>query len=115
MHLRQTASTDYTTPCPCVWVNAASGPFGGEGGLRTPSQILASRVYNMPTVSTISSRVYLGHTVFTHYRTPCVCAQVNAASGPFGGEGGHRPRSQILALCVYNMPTLSRISRVYLV
>ena len=27
------------------------------------------------------------------------------------GEGGQRPTSQILALCVYNMPTMFTISR----
>ena len=214
-------STDHRTPCPCVRVNAASGPFGGEGGLRPPSQILALCIYDMPTVSTISrprllgadsvyrlqntmpvcagercqravwwgrgpsaplilalrvynmptvsaisrprllgadsvyrpqntmpvcagercqravrwgrgpnipqywhfasttcprclqlaGRVYLGQTVSTDCRTPCPCARVNAASGPFGGEGGLRPPSLILALRVYNMPTVSTISR----
>ena len=159
----QTASTDHGTPCPCARVNAATGPFGGEGG-----QILALRVYNMPTVSTISrprllgadsvyrpqntmpvcagerchravrwgrgpsaplpkywhfasttcarclqlaGRVYFWCAVSTDHRTPCPCARVNAASGPFGGEGGLRPPSQILALRVYNMRTVSTISR----
>ena len=162
----QAMSIDHRTQCPCARVNAASGPFGGEGGRRTPSQILALRVYNMPTVSTISKprlvgapnvyrpqntmpvctgercqrtvwwgrgpkgakywhfasttctrclqlagRVYCGKAVSTDYKTPCPCARVNAASGPFGGEEGLRPPSQILALRVYNMPTVATINR----
>ena len=34
--------------------NGVSGPFFLEGGLQLPSQILSLRVYNKPTVSTIS-------------------------------------------------------------
>ena len=68
-------STDCRTPCPCARVNAATGPFGGEGGLRPPSQILALRVYNMPTVSTISRPRLLGaDSVYRLQNTMPVCA-----------------------------------------
>ena len=60
-----------------------------------------------PRCLQLGDRVYLGQTVSTNYKTPCPCARVNATIGPFGGE----KYSQILALCVYNMPTVSTISR----
>ena len=44
------------------------------------------------------------------YAYSCLCARVKAVSGPFFREGG-QSRSQILSLCVYNMPTVSTISR----
>ena len=44
---------------------------------------------------------------YTHvYACTCPCARVNAVSGPFFREGG-----QMLSLCVYNIPTVSTISR----
>ena len=50
-------------------------------------------------------------TVSTDPRPPSPCVRVNDVSGPFLGEGGLRPPSQILALRVYNMPAVSTISR----
>ena len=45
------------------------------------------------------------------YVYTCPCARVNAVSGPFFREGGLWPPSQILSLRVYNMLTMSTISR----
>ena len=45
------------------------------------------------------------------YTYTCPCARVNAVSRPFFRERGPRPPSQILSLHVYNMPTVSTISR----
>ena len=45
------------------------------------------------------------------YTYTCPCARVNAVSGLFFREGGPRPPSQISSLHVYNMPTVSTISR----
>ena len=69
--------------CTCARVNAVGILFWGKEGLRPASQMLALRVYNMPTMSTISrprlrmaDRVYRLQTTFT-------CAWVNAVSfGP---------------------------------
>ena len=111
VYLWCTVSTDPRPPSPCVRVNDVSGPSLGEAGLRPPSQILALRVYNMPTVSTISRpRLLVVHSV---YRPPTAspCVRVNDVSGPSLGEGGLWPPSQILALRVYNMPIVSTISR----
>ena len=36
----------------------------------------------------------------------CSCVRVNDLSGPFLAKGGLWPPSQILSLCVYNMPTI---------
>ena len=45
----------------------------GEGGLRPPSQILALRVYNMPTTSTISRpRLPMVHSVYEPQTAWCV-------------------------------------------
>ena len=50
--------------------------------------------------------------VYAHaYTRICPCARVNGVSGPFFREGGLRAPSQTLSLCVYNMPTVSTISR----
>ena len=47
----------------------------GEGGLRPPSQILALRVYNMPTVSTISRpRLLVVHSVYRPQTAHPLCA-----------------------------------------
>ena len=108
VYLGQTVSTDHRTPCPCARVNAATGPFGGEGGLRPPSQILALRIYNMPTVSTISRPRLLGaDSVYRPQNTMPVCAVDRCHRAVWWG----RPPSLILALRVYNMPTVSTISR----
>ena len=82
-------------------------------GQKGKTQILALRVYNMPTVSTISRPrlVYLWCTVSTDPKPPSPYVRAKDGSGPFWGEGGLRPPSQILALRVYNMPTVSTISR----
>ena len=45
---------------PCARLNTISIPFSGEGGLWPPSQILAFRIYNMQTMSTISRPCFLG-------------------------------------------------------
>ena len=45
------------------------------------------------------------------YTYTCPCAGVNAVRGPFFREAGLWPPSQILSLCVYNMPTVSTIRR----
>ena len=83
----------------------------GEGGLRPPSQILALRVYNMPTVSTISRpRLLVVHIVYRPQTAHPLCAGKRWQRTVLG-EGGLRPPSQILALRVYNMPTVSTISR----
>ena len=83
----------------------------GEGGLRPPSQILALRVYNMPTVSTISRpRLLVVHSVYRPQTAHPLCAGKRWQQTVLG-EGGLRPPSQILALRVYNMPTVSTISR----
>ena len=83
----------------------------GEGGLRPPSQILALRVYNMPTVSTISRpRLPVVHSVYRPQTALPLCAG-KRWQWTVLGEGGLRPPSQILALRVYNMPTVSTISR----
>ena len=83
----------------------------GEGGLRPPSQILALRVYNMPTVSTISRpRPPVVHSVYRHQTAHPLYAGKRLQRTVLG-EGGLRPPSQILALRVYNMPTVSTISR----
>ena len=83
----------------------------GEGGLRPPSQILALRVYNMPTVSTISRpRLLVVHSVYRPQTAHPLCAGKRRQRTVLG-EGGLRPPSQILALRVYNMPTVSTISR----
>ena len=63
----------------------------GEGGLRPPSQILALRVYNMPTVSTISRpRLLVVHSVYRP-RPPSPSMRVNDGSGPFWGKGAFGP------------------------
>ena len=83
----------------------------GEGGLRPPSQILALRVYNMPTVSTISRpRLLVVHIVYRPQTAHPLCAGKRWQRTVLG-EGGLRPPSQTLALRVYNMPTVSTISR----
>ena len=83
----------------------------GEGGLRPPSQILALRVYNMPTVSIISRpRLLVVHIVYRPQTAHPLCAGKRWQRTVLG-EGGLRPPSQILALRVYNMPTVSTISR----
>ena len=83
----------------------------GEEGLRPPSQILALRVYNMPTVSTISRpRLLVVHSVYRPQTAHPLCAGKRWQQTVLG-EGGLRPPSQILALRVYNMPTVSTISR----
>ena len=83
----------------------------GEGGLRPPSQILALRVYNMPTVSTISRpRLLVVHSVYRPQTAHPLYAGKRWQQTVLG-EGGLRPPSQILALRVYNMPTVSTISR----
>ena len=83
----------------------------GEGGLRPPSQILALRVYNMPTVSTISRpRPPVVHSVYRPQTAHPLYAGKRLQRTVLG-EGGLRPPSQILALRVYNMPTVSTISR----
>ena len=82
----------------------------GEGGLRPPSQILALRVYNMPTVSTISRpRLLVVHSVYRPQTAPPLYAGKRWQRTVLG-EGGLRHPSQILALRVYNMPTVSTIS-----
>ena len=95
-------------------VNAVGGLFLGKAGLWPSSPILALRVYNMPTVYTISrlclhvaDRVYRLRTAFS-------CARVNTIGGPFLVSAGFRPPSKIFTLCVYNMPTVSTISRLRL-
>ena len=83
----------------------------GEGGLRPPSQILALRVYNMPTMSTISKpRPPVVHSVYRPQTAHPLYAGKRLQRTVLG-EGGLRPPSQILALRVYNMPTVSTISR----
>ena len=83
----------------------------GEGGLRPPSQILALRVYNMPTVSTISRpRPPVVHSVYRPQTAHPLYAGKRLQRTVLG-EGGLRPPYQILALRVYNMPTVSTISR----
>ena len=78
----------------------------GEGG-----RILALRVYNMPTVSTISRpRLPVVHSVHRPQTALPLCAG-KRWQWTVLGEGGLRPPSQILALRVYNMPTVSTISR----
>ena len=100
VYLWCTLYTNTRPPFPCVRVNDGSAPFWGDEGLRPRSQMLALRFYNMPTVSTISNRVYLWCTVSTDPRPPSPCVRVNDGSGPFRGEAGLRSPSQILALCV---------------
>ena len=75
IYLWCTVSTDPRPPSPCVRVNDGSGPFLGEGGLRPPSQILALRVYNMPTVSTIRRlRLPVVHSVYRSQTALPLCA-----------------------------------------
>ena len=57
----------YAYACPCARVSAVSGPFFGGRGPSAPSQILSLRVYNMPTVSTISRPRLHVCTVSTDY------------------------------------------------
>ena len=57
--------------------------------------------------ATISNIIlYLSSMLAPLARETCQCARLNAVSGPFLGEGG-----RILALCVYNMPAVSTISK----
>ena len=92
VYLWCTVSTDHRTPCPCARVNAATGPFGGEGGLRPPSQILALRVYNMPTVSTISRpRLLVVHSVYGPQNTMPVCAGERCQRTVWWGRGPAAP------------------------
>ena len=44
--------------------------------------MLSLRVYNMPTVFTITDRVYLGQMVSTDLRLPCPCAKRPHANPP---------------------------------
>ena len=88
----QTVSTNHRTTCPCARVNAATGPFGGEGGLRPPSQILALRVYNMPTVSTISRPRLLGaDSVYRLQNTMPVCVGERGQRTVWWGGGPSAP------------------------
>ena len=85
-------STDPRLPFPCVRVNDGSGPFLGEEGLRPPSQILALRVYNMPTVSTISGRCLLVvHSVYRPQTALPLCAGKRWSRTVFGGRGPSAP------------------------
>ena len=93
-----------------------SNPGGGGGGLGGWSH--ARTWPGHPPVSTtcrrclqLAGRVYLWCTVSIDPDPPSPCVRVNNVSGPSLGEGGVRPPSQILALGVYNMPTVSTISR----
>ena len=62
--------------CPCARVNAVSGPFFRQGGLRPPSQMLSLRVYNMCTVSTTSRPcLFVVHSVYRLYSGQLICAQ----------------------------------------
>ena len=112
VYLWYTVSTNPRPPFRCVRVNDGTGPFWGEEGLPPRSEILALRVYNMPTVSTISRRCRLVvHSVYRPQTAFPLCAGKRWCWAVFLGEEGLRPRSQILALRVYNMPTVSTISR----
>ena len=74
-------------------------------------QILALRVYNMPTMSTISRpHLPVVHSVYRPQTAHPLYAGKRLQRTVLG-EGGLRPPSQILALRVYNMPTVSTISR----
>ena len=55
--------------------------------------------------------MYLWCTASTDLKPPFRCVRVNDGTGPFWGEEGLWPPSQILALCIYTMPTVSIISR----
>ena len=111
VYLWCTVSTDLRPPSPSMRVNDGSGPFWGKGAEGPPSQILALRVYNMPTVSTISRpRLLVVHSVYRP-QTALPLYAGKRWQRTVLGEGGRRPPSQILALRVYNMPTVSTISR----
>ena len=111
VYLWCTVSTDPRPPSPSMRVNDGSGPFWGKGAEGPPSQILALRVYNMPTVSTISRpRLLVVHSVYRP-QTALPLYALKRWQRTVLGEGGRRPPSQILALRVYNMPTVSTISR----
>ena len=111
VYLWCTVSTDPRPPSPSMRVNDGSGPFWGKGAEGPPSQILALRVYNMPTVSTISRpRLLVVHSVYRP-QTALPLYAGKRWQRTVLGEGGRRPPSQILALRVYNMPTVSTISR----
>ena len=62
--------------------------FLGDEALRLRSQILALRVYNMPTVSTISGpRLLVVHSVYKP-QTDFPCVRVDDGTGPFLGQRG---------------------------
>ena len=66
----------YAYTCLFARVNAVSGLFFREGGLPPPSQILCLRIYNVPTVCTISKpRLLVVHSVYGPYPGKRVCAQ----------------------------------------
>ena len=61
--------------CTRACVKAVGGPFFREGGLQPISQILSLCVYNTLTVSTISRRLLVVHSVYRLYPGNRECAQ----------------------------------------
>ena len=115
VYLGCTMSTDYRPTDPCARGNAVAAPRFGKEAFGPPSRILALRVYHMPTVSTISRPCLVGvHNVYRPQTTGPLCTGKHGCC-PVFWEGGLQPPSEILALCVYNMPTVSTISRPRLV
>ena len=94
--------------CQCARVNDVRGPFFGEGGVWAPAQILSLGVCNIQILSAISRpRLFRAEgRQCTDFRPQRTCAQGNGVVGFFLAEGG-----QILSLRVYNLLTLSTISR----
>ena len=85
-------STDTGTSSPSVRVNDGTRPFWGEEGLRPPSQILALRVYNMPTVSTISRpRLLVVHSVYRPQTALSLCAGERWYCAVFGAKRAFGP------------------------
>ena len=114
VYLWCTVSTDPRPPTPCVQGNDSSGPFLGGEGLRLVPKYWHFASTTCRRCLQIAGRVYLWCTVSTEPRPPSSCVRLNDGSGPFLGERGLRPPSQILGLCVCNMPTVSTISRLCL-
>ena len=111
VYLWCTVSTEPRPPSPSMRVNDGSGPFGGKGAFGPLPKYWHFASTTCRRCLQLASRVYLWCTVSTDPRPPFPCVRVNDGSGPFWGEGGLRTPSQILALRVYNMPTVSTISR----
>ena len=109
-----------TVPSPFwrAWGTVCRGLWGGVSALRArrgPSFDRSSPMPAPPPPPLPNNQPPRKRGPYVHtrirvymYACTCPCARVNAVSGPFLG---FRPPSQILSLPVYNMPTVSTISR----